>query len=523
MKKFLCILLAAAMCFCLFGCGSTDEPATSSDPSASGEPADDPGTSTEGKDSITISLATELQTLSALGMQNIVTNEVLTNVYDGLIKLDQDANIVPNVAESWEWDEEAVKYTFHIKKGVLFHDGTELKASDVAFTFNLLMNEYRDYQATTAAQIDHVEVVDDYTLDVYLTAPSASFLYNCVINVKLYSEAAWETTNGYSDGVISCGPYKLVSYDPATGVVLEAFEDYHGDPKPSIKNVYFNIVPDANTQVMALQTGELNVSRDFPASTIATIEADENLDIYSHDCGMVYFLQFNLRDNGLEPLKNKLVRQAINYALDKDFMLAVAEEGLGTVANSIANPNMTGYDEEIPYYEYNSEKAKELLTEAGYPDGFDLGIIYCREGKDQSMAEIAMENLAVIGITSTVTVVENNAFIDMLMNGNFNIAATHLNLNTDASNVFDVASIRGSVPYSGLEDPVIEEMRDECDLEMDTEARAAMLNEFLDYLSEEAYFAPCYYPKKSYAHTAGLQFSGYDPFVGLQVRFLSWE
>ena len=524
MKKFLCILLAAAMCFCLFGCGSTDEPAAS-DNAPNTDSGNGEGTPSNNgdKDSVTISLATELQTLSIFGQQNIVTNEVLTNIYDGLLKLDQDANIVPNVAESWDWDEEAVKYTFHIKKGVMFHDGTELKASDVAFTFDLIKEEYSDFQATVAAQVDHTEVVDEYTVDVYLTAPSATFLYYCAIYVKLYSEAAWETTNHYTEDIVSCGPYKLVSYDPATGVVLEAFEDYHGDPKPSIKNVYFNIIPDVNTQVMALQTGELNVSRDFPASSISTIEADENLDIYSHDCGMVYFLQFNLRDNTLEPLKNKLVRQAINYALDKDFMISVAEEGLGTVANSVANPNMIGYDKNIPYYEYNVEKAKELLTEAGYPDGFDLGVIYCREGKDQNVAEIAMENLAAIGITSTVTMVENNAYLDMMMKGNFYVTATHLNLNTDGAQTFEVSSIRGSVPYSGLEDPYIEEMRDECDLEMDAEVRTEMLNEVLVYLSEEAYFAPCYYPMKSYAHTAGLQFSGYDPFVGLQVRFLSWE
>lgn len=154
-------------------------------------------------------------------------------MYDGLIKLDQDANIVPNVAESWEWDEEAVKYTFHIKKGVLFHDGTELKASDVAFTFNLLMNEYRDYQATTAAQIDHVEVVDDYTLDVYLTAPSASFLYNCVINVKLYSEAAWETTNGYSDGVISAAPTSWCPMTPPPALCWRPLRTTTAIPSPA--------------------------------------------------------------------------------------------------------------------------------------------------------------------------------------------------------------------------------------------------------------------------------------------------
>ena len=116
---------------------------------------------------------------------------------------------------------------------------------------------------------------------------------------------------------------------------------------------------------------------------------------------MVYFLQFNLRDNTIEPLKNVKVRQAINYCLDKQFMVDVAEEGLGTIANSIANQNMFGYDDEVPGYEYNVEKALELMKEAGYEDGFDIGTIYCREGKDENVAEIARENLAAICLLYT--------------------------------------------------------------------------------------------------------------------------
>lgn len=522
MKRAICLLLAVLMCAALFGCGSKPNTSNPSAEPSNNAGADQTQTGAE-KDSLIVSLATELQTLSIFGQQNIITNEVLTNIYDGLLVLDQDANIAPNVAESWEWDEENVKYTFHIKQGIKFHDGSDLKASDIAFTFNLIKSEYADYQATVASQLDRVEVIDDYTVDVYLTAPSATFLYYCAIYVKIYCEAAWESTEHYTTGIVSCGPYKLVSYDPTTGVELEAFDDYHGDPKPSIKHVRFAIIPDANTQVLALQNNELNISRDFPASAISTIKNDANLDIYSHNCGMVYFLQFNLRDNTLEPLKSKEVRQAINYALDKEFMISVAEEGLGIVADSIGNHNMFGYDSNVPSYEYNADKAKELLASAGYENGFDLGTIYCREGKDQKVAEVAQENLAAVGITTTVSIVENNAYLDLMKNGNFYVTATHLNLNTDAAQTFEVTSIKGAVPYSGLNDPYIEQMRVDIDVEMDTETRRSMLNDVLVYLSDEAFFAPCYYPEKSYAHTAGLVFNGYDPFVGLQLRFLEWE
>ena len=184
------------------------------------------------------------------------------------------------------------------------------KASDVAFSFNLIKEEYADYQATVAAQVDHVEVIDDYTIDVYLTAPSATFLYYCAIYVKIYCEAAWETTNGFTEGIVASGPYKLVSYDPTTGVELEAFEDYFAGA-PSIKHVKFNIIPDGNTQVLALQSGELNISVTSPPAPSPPSRMTPTSISTPHSCGMVYFLQFNLRDNTIEPLKNVKVRQAI--------------------------------------------------------------------------------------------------------------------------------------------------------------------------------------------------------------------
>lgn len=189
MKRFLCIVLALAMCLSLAACGGQDtqEPTDSSAPSG----GETQGTENKNEtDTLTVSLSTELQTLSIYGQQNIVTNQVLTNIYDGLLVLDQDANLSPNIAESWDWDEENLKYTFHIRDDIKFHDGSDLKASDVAFSFNLIKEEYADYQATVAAQVDHVEVIDDYTIDVYLTAPSATFLYYCAIYVKIYCEAA---------------------------------------------------------------------------------------------------------------------------------------------------------------------------------------------------------------------------------------------------------------------------------------------------------------------------------------------
>lgn len=522
MKRLISMLLVVVMSVALFGCAKApaETPAAAAPAEA---PADAPAAeATEKKDSLVISLQTELQTLNVMAQQNIVTNEVLINIYEGLVKLAQDASIVGNLAESWEWNADECKYTFKLKQGVKFHDGSDFTAKDVKFSFDVVQGEFASYQASIATVLDRAEIVDDYTVDVYLKAPSAAFLYNLATQMKIICADAFESTNKYTEGIVATGPYKLVSYDPTVGVELEAFDDYHGDIKPSIKHVTFKIIPDANTQVLALQNNELNISRDFPASAIATIEADENLDIFSHDCGMIYFLQFNLRENAIPELKDQRVRQAINYCLDKEAMIIVGEEGNGVASRSIASKVASGYGDNIPAYDRDVEKAKALMKEAGYENGFDIGKLICREGKDQKVAEIALGNLAEIGITCTIETVENNAYMDIAKSGTYTVCATHLNLGPDGSQTFEASSIRGAVPYSGLEDPVIEAARDAADLEMDSAKRTAILNEYLVYLGDQAYFAPCYYPQKSYAHTAGLEFTGFDPFTGMQVAMIKW-
>lgn len=529
-KKIVAAVLVLVMSLSILaGCsGGGTDPGTGTAPSAPSGGGEQPsGTGGEdagpARDSITISLATELQTLDTYAMQNIVTNEVLCNIYETLLTLNDEGEAAPNVAESWEWDQDALKYTFKIKQGIKFHDGSELTANDVAFSFSLMCNEYASYQSAVANQVKDINVVDDYTVEVTLNNQSATFLYYCAIYVKMYCEAAYTANGGFVDTIVSCGPYKLVKYDSSVGAELELFEDYFGEIKPSIQKAYFNIIPDPNTQVVALENGELDVSRDFPASAITSIKGNENLDIYSHECGMIFFMMFNQRETGLEPFRNVKVRQAINYALDKESMIIVAEEGLATVANSIANKNMFGYSEAIPYYIYDVDKAKALMAEAGYPDGFEIDTIYTRDGKSKKVAEIAMENLKAIGITTTVTVLENNAYIDTLMNGNYNMASSYVNLNTDGDQAFEVLSVDGSVSFSGYYDEWLEEQKKLQGQELDVAKRFEILNNIFIHVAEEAYFAPIYYPYKSYAHAKGLVFNGYDKFVGMQLKFLAWE
>ena len=270
MKKILAMLTTLTLTMALFaGCSGGSS-------GSEGEEGKNPLITD--KDSLVISLSSELQTLDIFAQSNVVTNEVLTNIYEPILTFDQDGNIVGNVVESWEWNDEECKYTLHVKEGVKFHDGTEVKASDIAFTFDLISDEYYSYQSATADMMKEWKVIDDYTLDVYLNYPAAAFLNQLCVYISVYSEAAYKEFGGFTEKIVSCGPYKLVSYDSATGAVLEAFEDYHGNPKPSIKNVTFKITPDSNTQVIALEKGELNISRDFPASSIASIKENENLD-----------------------------------------------------------------------------------------------------------------------------------------------------------------------------------------------------------------------------------------------------
>lgn len=506
MKKILSLVLAAMMLAASFTAFAESEKLS----------ADENPLVTD-QDTVVISLASDLESLDPIIISTIVTNEVMSNAYESLVNYDLQGNVEPGIAKEWTYDEDTLTYTITLRDDVYFHDGTLLTADDVAFSLELGRQTGRF--SLSCNYIDTIEVIDPTTLKVKLTTNYSPFLYFVAINLDIICKATYEEYGDLSQVENGTGPYRMVEYTPGDRVVFEAFDQYYGE-KPAIQNLIFKIIPDANTQMLALENGEINLSRDFSMNNIDNILANPQLDIYSGESGNVYYVGMN---QSFEPFQDVRVRQAINYAIDREFIMEVCEEGYAEPANSIANKGMLGYTEDATYYEYNPEKARELLAEAGYADGLTIPSILCREGKFKSAAEVIQEDLAAVGITTEIDVRDANGFSDDFKKGNFALCVTSLNLSQDAHHATMSFTSTGYLNYFSISDPELDAMAEEAAQEQDTEKRIAIYHDMLCKVADDALYAPLYYPQKVWAVTSGLTNTTYDRFVGVLAKYMIWE
>ncbi len=302
-------------------------------------------------------------------------------------------------------------------------------------------------------------------------------------------------------------------------VVFEAFDKYFGEA-PAIKNLIFKIIPDANTQYLALTNGEINLSRDFSMNNIQSIIDNNQLDVFSGANGNAYYLAMNQSNPALADVR---VRQAINYAIDREFVIEVCEEGYADQSNSVANKGMFGCSEDAKYYPHDPEMAKKLLAHAGYADGLDLGAILTKTGKFKAAAEIIQEDLAAVGITVDIDVRDAAGFSDDYKKKNFTLCMTSVNLGQDAHHATMMFNSVTYLNYFNINDPELDAMCDAAAQEQDLEARKAMYHDILCKVADDALFAPIYYPTKMWAVTSGLTNATYDRFVGVLVKYMSWE
>lgn len=367
------------------------------------------------KDTIRYAASSDQNSLDA--PNNTSNSVVLTQIYNGLVKRDQDNELVPDLAESWELSEDELVWTFHLRKGVKFHNGKEFTARDVKASFDRTNNPDKPtvYTATLNVIAETI-VVDDYTVQCRTEKPVGPFLQNLAGAVgALIMDADILEQWGDSDqiGMIpetvnGTGPYKLIDWKKQEYMLLEAHEDYY-EGAPLTKYLRFDIIPDSSSRVIAVETGQVDIAVGFPVEEVQRFRALDGFDVVQYErCGMhVYFF------NGHESLvtHDPKIRQAILYALDLESLVEALYGDLGeTACTSPAPPMYFGYFD-MGIHPQDLEKSKELLAEAGYPDGLSIKLmtspIY---NKGVESAEVIKAQLAEVGIDAEIVVLESAAF-----------------------------------------------------------------------------------------------------------------
>jgi peptide/nickel transport system substrate-binding protein/oligopeptide transport system substrate-binding protein len=356
------------------------------------------------------------------------------NIYDRLVEAVTTSpgvsELVPGLAEKWEVSDDGKVYTFYLRKGVKFHNGEELKADDVLFTFDRMLDPKtkalntdfvdmiegaKERMEGKADSVNGLKVVDDYIIEITLGEAFAPFLANLATPAgSIYNRKATEKAGDKFGIDVECtvgtGPFKLKNWTVNEKVTLEAFDDYFRG-RSGLDEIVFKIIPDAETQRMLFETGELDVfDCDNARSQIPYFEGSDkwkNHIVMGPRVGVYYYCI----NEDIEPFQDVRVRKAMQLAIDREAILEKMFYGKGQVVSTIMPPGLAGYNPDAPQIPYDPQKAKELLKEAGYPNGFDMEAAQVTDSPSSlKMNEVVQSMLKEIGINMKITQMDSASF-----------------------------------------------------------------------------------------------------------------
>ena len=521
MKKMAALLLALAMLAGFAGgCAPAAPAATSTpagEPAQSGAPqAQAPAEGKPAKDSVTMVLFSDITTLDPHDSTVLLNEVVRMNIYETLLEY-YDGTLTPLLCESYDVSTDGLTYTFHMRKGVKFQNGEEMKASDVVFS--LLRAKEAPSFASATASIDTVTAQDDYTAVVKLKEPDAPFLVCVGTKIAIMNEKATkEAGDDIKSKPIGTGPYKLTKWDSGQQVLLERFDDYHGGPTP-IKNAIFTIIGDNSSAQMALETGEIDLTYNVPSIAVKELEKNPDIKVERIRTLGSGYVVYNTEK---APFNDRNFRIALNYAIDKQKVIDIALDGNAEISTGLWNKDTIGYSGNVVTYSYDVNKAKEAIAQSSYKG--ETLTFKVRDEQYKKIALLIQEDLSAIGVNIEVEMVENNTWIDDMKKGNYDMSYIIMTLDPDAAkwaNAFHSRSI-DVLNFSRFSNPEVDQLFDEGSKLMDIKQRIACYDRILQIIKDEGVVVPVYYRVMTPAYNSSLHVSRFFPIGYAAVKDMSW-
>ena len=388
-------------------------------------------------------------------------------VYSGLIYIKPDYTPAPQVAESWE-NPDPKTWIFKLRKGVKFHNGQELKAADVKYTYDTELDEkLAAPNRSFYTPIQKVEVVDDYTVKFTLDAPYGPFLSYMDLGI-LPKAVAEKEGDKFGNNPIGTGPFKFVSWKRGDTIELEAFADYF-EGRPKLDKVLLKIVPDNSARVVALESGDLDIVQSpLSPQDVTRMQTKTGFKVTRIPAAGYTYISLNTGDPILSDVK---VRQALSYLVNRQQILDTIFKGIGKVAKGPIPPGMWAYTEDLPSYDYNTAKAAQLLDEAGWKLGSDgkrtkggqplkLTIRTHTEDPDRrQIIEVLQAEFTKVGITADTSVIDFATMINDMTASKYQIAVIGwLNLANPDRAMFRQFTIGGAGNYGKYNNPDVDKL-----------------------------------------------------------------
>ena len=426
-KKLCAIVLATAMA-ALTGCGGGADKAA--DTTAAGSEAAAPAETTaavevaEGESvsqdtDIVAAMLVDFTTMDPMDTSDTLSGGIQRMIMDGLFGFDDEMKIIPMLATEYEANDDATEFTIHLREGIQFSDGTPWNAEAAKANFDRWGDKELGLKRTTLLcnVLKSTEVVDEYTVKVTLESPFGAFIPTlahpaCVVmSPAVIAKGSEECAKN----PVGTGQYTFVEWIAGESATVALNKDWWGydaeicggtalvDPDAGFKTVTFKPVSENATRVAMLQSGDAQLVWPVPTESIDALKADTNVAVGQEEGIVVRYLMMN---NQKAPFNDVRVRQAINYAINKDAYCAVVKNGVATPATSIIGPAVQHYKGN-DVYAYDPEKAKSLLAEAGYPDGFKTSLMCASTTSNLKQAEFLQQQLAQVGIDLEINALES--------------------------------------------------------------------------------------------------------------------
>ena len=436
-------------------------------------------------------------------------NNIKPVFYEAPLRIADNGSFEPWLAERWEVSDDQLTVTLHLRQGVKFHNGRELKATDVVWAVEYARDEELGHHLSDRFQTaTGATAVDDYTVDIHYSEVNQSYL-DGIARLYIFPQEAAETIDTIPVGT---GPFRLVEWVPGESLTADRFEEYWQEGQPSLDRLVFKPLPDPQSRLLNLRTGSIDLLVGVPLADKQLLAQESGIVVGEVPPGFNFYA-FLMNVNA-PPFDNKLVRQALNYAIDRETIVQTAFHGAANATALPYAPSSWAYAEDLAhFYEYNPEKAKELLAEAGYPDGFETTIlIRGADGPYVDMAQVFQQGLAAVGIKAKLLPTELPQYWPQLFDSQFDIVSHGTgDATVDPSGVFEAAACcRPFRNFFGITEdtewfPEYEQVILAARASSDQVERKALYHRALEILVDQGWTIPVAWAQDIYAYRADVK------------------
>lgn len=522
MKKTMKLLVISILAISMFLVGCSSKTSNNTDGKK------DTASSGSKKDTLVFARGGDSTSLDPITTTEGETFKVTENIFETLLEYGpQDTTIHPGLAKSWTVSKDGLTYTFKLQEGVKFQDGTDFNADAVVFNFDRWMNGDADkfpyytmfggYKKDKGHVIKEVKALDANTVQFVLKRPQAPFLKNLAMSP--FGIASPTAVKKYGDDFrknpVGTGPFKFVEWKQNDSITLEKNPDYWKKGLPKLNKVIFRVIPENTARLNALTNGEVDIMDGLNNSDEATVTSNANLQVVERPSMNIGYIGFTVNR---KPFDNKLVRQALNMAVDKKAIIDAFYGGKAIVAKNAMPPSVEGYNDSVQEYPYDLEKAKKLLAEAGYPNGFKMDLWampvarpYMPEA--QKVAEVIQESFNKIGVKANIKTEDWATYLADAAKGKFDsFMLGWTGDNGDADNflytLLDKDSI-GANNYSFYSNDKLHDILIKAQTEPDQNKRNDLYNQAQEMIHDDAPWIPLVHSTPLLA--AGKDVAGYLP------------